>query len=81
MTVEAAPDPLGTLRRRSSEKWGTHAADMLPMFVAEMDFPLAPEIKEALREALDIGDTGYVNPHDTRAAVFRPGARGRRHRR
>jgi cystathionine beta-lyase len=62
-------DPLGILRRRSSEKWGKFAADVLPMFVAEMDFPLAPEVREALREALEVGDTGYVNPHDTRAAA------------
>jgi len=39
------------------------------MFVAEMDFPLAPEIKAALREAVEAGDTGYVNPRDTRAAA------------
>ena len=39
------------------------------MFVAEMDFPLAPEIKAALQEAIELGDTGYVNPHDTRAAA------------
>src|SRR5579863_2589137 len=62
-------DPLESLRRRSSEKWGRYPADVLPMFVAEMDFPLAPEIKTALREALETGDTGYVNPHDTRAAA------------
>ena len=62
-------DPLESLRRRSSEKWGTFPADVLPMFVAEMDFPLAPEIKAALREAIEVGDTGYVNPHDTRAAA------------
>jgi cystathionine beta-lyase len=55
-------DPLETLRRRSSEKWGTYPADVLPMFVAEMDFPLAPEIKAALLEAVEAGDTGYVNP-------------------
>ena len=62
-------DPLESLRRRSSEKWGRYPADVLPMFVAEMDFPLAPEIKAALREAVETGDTGYVNPHDTRAAA------------
>ena len=62
-------DPLESLRRRSSEKWGTFPADVLPMFVAEMDFPLAPEIKAALREAIEVGDTGYVNPHDTRTAA------------
>jgi cystathionine beta-lyase len=62
-------DPLESLRRRSSEKWGTFPADVLPMFVAEMDFPLAPEIKAALQEAIELGDTGYVNPRDTRAAA------------
>lgn len=62
-------DSLESLRRRSSEKWGTFRADVLPMFVAEMDFPLAPEIKAALQEAIEVGDTGYVDPHDTRAAA------------
>ncbi len=62
-------DPLESLRRRSSEKWGTFPADVLPMFVAEMDFPLAPEIKAALLGAVETGDTGYVNPHDTSAAA------------
>jgi cystathionine beta-lyase len=62
-------DPLECLRRRSSEKWGRYPADVLPMFVAEMDFPLAPEIKAALLEAVEDGDTGYVNPRDTRAAA------------
>ena len=37
------------------------------MFVAEMDFPLAPAIKNALQEALDLGDTGYVNTRDSGA--------------
>jgi cystathionine beta-lyase len=44
-------------------------AAVLPMFVAEMDFPLAPAIKAALQEAIEVGDTGYVNPHDTSAAA------------
>ena len=65
-TTEA--DPLESLRRRSSEKWGTYPPEVLPMFVAEMDFPLAPAIKAALVEAIEAGDTGYVNPRDTRAA-------------
>jgi bifunctional pyridoxal-dependent enzyme with beta-cystathionase and maltose regulon repressor activities len=60
-------DPLEVLRRRTSEKWGTYPAEVLPMFVAEMDFPLAPAIKAALHEAIECGDTGYVNPHDTAA--------------
>lgn len=66
MTTQA--DPLELLRRRTSEKWGAHPADVLPMFVAEMDYPLAPAIAAALHAAVDRSDTGYVNPRD-------PGAR------
>ena len=62
-------DPLESLRRRRSEKWGRFPADVLPMFVAETDFPLAPAIKAALREAVEAGDTGYVNLRDTSAAA------------
>ncbi|WP_188668539.1 MalY/PatB family protein [Tersicoccus solisilvae] len=61
-------DPMNVLRRRTSEKWRTYPDDVLPMFVAEMDFPLAPAITAALREAIEVGDTGYVAPHDTGAA-------------
>jgi cysteine-S-conjugate beta-lyase len=52
---------LGTLRRRTSHKWRTYPSDVLPAFVAEMDFDAAEEIKDAVRAALDAGDTGY--PH------------------
>lgn len=70
MALKKTPaEPIGTLRRRSSEKWTEHPADVLPLFVAEMDYGLAPAITAALREAIDTGDTGYVNPHDTRAAA------------
>ncbi|WP_415949065.1 MalY/PatB family protein [Streptomyces sp. KLOTTS4A1] len=51
---------LDQLRRRTSAKWRTHAEDVLPLWVAEMDVPLAPPIAEALREAVDLGDTGYA---------------------
>ena len=50
------------LRLRTSEKWSTYPPDVLPMFVAEMDYPLAPAIREALGAALELSDTGYVNP-------------------
>jgi cysteine-S-conjugate beta-lyase len=52
---------LDRLRRRKSFKWRTHDPDVLPAFVAEMDFDPAPEIKEAIAAALDAGDCGY--PH------------------
>jgi cystathionine beta-lyase len=50
---------LGTLRKRTSEKWRTHPPDVLPAFVAEMDFDVAEPIKDAVRAALDTGDLGY----------------------
>ncbi|HEY8283400.1 MAG TPA: pyridoxal phosphate-dependent aminotransferase, partial [Chloroflexota bacterium] len=53
---------LAELRERRSEKWTTYPADVLPAFVAELDFPLAEPIKRALTEAIARGDTGYVNP-------------------
>jgi cystathionine beta-lyase len=51
---------LAELRERSSEKWREYPADVLPLFVAETDFPLAPAISSALQRAVEIGDTGYV---------------------
>ena len=52
---------LQRLRKRTSYKWRTYAADVLPAFVAEMDFDPAEEIKDAIRVALEAGDFGY--PH------------------
>ena len=34
-------------------------ADVLPLTVAEMDFDLAPPIRDALRTAVDASDIGY----------------------
>jgi cysteine-S-conjugate beta-lyase len=50
---------LQQLAQRTSMKWRAHAADVLPLWVAEMDVKLPPTIAEALRKAIDIGDTGY----------------------
>jgi len=40
--------PLDTLRRRKSTKWRSYPDDVIPMFVAETDFPLAEPIRAAL---------------------------------
>ena len=48
-----------TLRARGSMKW-TRFPDTLPGFVAEMDFPLAPPIAEALQRAIDAPLLGYL---------------------
>ena len=52
--------PLEQLRQRRSAKWRTYPEDVLPLFVAETDFPLAPAITEALSRAVELGDTGYT---------------------
>lgn len=51
---------LAELRQRTSAKWAMHAPDVLPLWVAEMDVPLAPCVADALHEAVDRGDTGYA---------------------
>lgn len=50
---------LPQLRQRTSMKWRTHPADVLPLWVAEMDVLLAPPVAAALTEAIARGDTGY----------------------
>ncbi|TDC39369.1 pyridoxal phosphate-dependent aminotransferase [Micromonospora sp. 15K316] len=54
---------LAELRQRTSVKWRMHPPDVLPLWVAEQDAPLAPPVADALRRAIDLGDTGY--PHGT----------------
>ena len=50
---------LAQLQARTSMKWRAHPADVLPLWVAEMDVRLAPPIAEALHTVVDAGDTGY----------------------
>ena len=52
---------LAELRRRTSFKWRTYPGDVLPAFVAEMDFDLASPIKEAVGSALARSDAGYAH--------------------
>lgn len=54
--------PLERLRERSSSKWRTYPDDVLPLFVAETDFPLAPAITRELTALVERGDTGYTPP-------------------
>ena len=50
---------LQQLQHRTSIKWRAHPTDVLPLWVAEMDVKLAPTVADALRTAIDNGDTGY----------------------
>ncbi|MGJ9412897.1 MalY/PatB family protein [Aeromicrobium sp. CF4.19] len=50
---------LAELRTRTSVKWRFHDADVLPLWVAEMDVRLAEPVQRALVDAVTAGDTGY----------------------
>jgi cysteine-S-conjugate beta-lyase len=58
--VEVHADSLSALRLRTSEKWVEYPPDVLPLFVAEMDYPLAPVVAAAMTERIALSDTGYV---------------------
>jgi cystathionine beta-lyase len=59
MHVEA--EPLERLRKRSSAKWNLYPPDVLPLFVAEMDYPLAAPIIDAVLDRVRASDSGYVS--------------------
>src|SRR4029079_14555778 len=52
------------LRLRRSAKWARSPADVLPAWVAEMDFPLAEPVRLALAEAVQVDDCGYAAPEE-----------------
>ena len=64
--------PLELLRQRSSTKWRSYGDDVIPMFVAETDFALAPAITAALTRAVEIGDTGGGIPKELQQKIFEP---------
>lgn len=50
---------LAALRQRQSAKYQYYDEDVIPAWVAEMDFPLAEPVAAALHAAIDRSDTGY----------------------
>jgi len=52
--------PLTELQTHKSEKWRAFPSDVLPLPVAEMDFPVAEPIRRTLREMVDRSDLGYL---------------------
>lgn len=51
---------LAEMRTHRSEKWRGFPPDVLPLFVAEMDFPLAKPIQAKLTEMVTHSDLGYL---------------------
>ncbi|WP_082969235.1 MalY/PatB family protein [Mycobacterium kyorinense] len=47
------------LRGRNTIKWNFFDADVLPLWIAEMDFPTAPPVREAVRACVDNEEFGY----------------------
>lgn len=50
---------LDQLRQRTSIKWREYSADVLPLWVAEMDVMVAEPIVRAMTDAITSGDVGY----------------------
>lgn len=54
-------DEIVSRRRTNSYKWdAAHEEDVLPMWVADMDFRTAPPVVEALRKRVEHGIFGYT---------------------
>jgi cystathionine beta-lyase len=61
---------LSELQTHRSEKWRAFPKDVLPLPVAEMDFPVADPIRETLREMVDRSDLGYLGPIPEMGVAF-----------
>ena len=51
--------PIDVLRQRKNVKWGKYAADVLPAWVAEMDFSVAHPIQRTMERMVADQDYGY----------------------
>jgi cystathionine beta-lyase len=53
-----SPTP-GELRNRKTIKWNYYDENVLPLWVAEMDFPTAPAVMKAIRAGVEREEFGY----------------------
>ena len=53
------------LRARGGGKWIKYPSDVIPAFVADMDFGVAPSVQEAVKRFTDTQDYGYGQLTDT----------------
>lgn len=68
---------LEELRTHRSEKWREFPSDVLPLPVAEMDFPVAAPIRELLLDMVSNSDLGYLGPIPEVALAFEDFAKRR----
>ena len=52
-------DKIADRRRSDSEKWGIYAEDVIPLWVADMDFQAPEPVIQALQRRVDHGIFGY----------------------
>lgn len=62
---------LAELQEHKSEKWRAFPKDVLPLPVAEMDFPVAEPIRRALIEMVNKSDLGYLGPIPEMGEAFK----------
>jgi bifunctional pyridoxal-dependent enzyme with beta-cystathionase and maltose regulon repressor activities len=51
------------------DKWHKDPEDVIPLWLADTDFPLCPELKQSLHDAIDAGITVYGKDIDARKAM------------
>ena len=59
MAVDPRFEAIPALAETISLKWGKHGPDVLPLWVADMDFPVAPPIAAAMESYVHKGFYGY----------------------
>ena len=62
VAIDLRVPELDELQRRRSEKWAMQPPDVLAATIAEMDFPIAEPVAQALRDAIARHDLGYAPP-------------------
>ena len=61
-TIDLRVPPLHELHERRSEKWALFEPGVLSLTVAEMDFPVLAEVRQALAATIQRSDLGYAVP-------------------
>lgn len=62
---------IDALRRKRGVKWSRDGGDILPAWVADMDFPIAEPIAEALVHVIETQDMGYAGRRLPLREIFR----------
>ena len=70
MATGATDFDIATLRARRTNKWHKFPDDVLPAWVADMDFGVAPSITAALKRLTDHQEYGYAAREGVLAAAF-----------